>query len=98
MEQSCALKADMSSASNEIPRLLWYLKVLFCGSRNADVGPCPAPDESSPHPRPSLILSLHLCLDLQNGVFPPGFLTQIVHEFLIYCSCAPCPLILSSLI
>jgi hypothetical protein len=40
--------------------------------------------------RSSLILSFHLCLDLLSYIFPSGFLTKILNEFILFPICATC--------
>jgi hypothetical protein len=59
-------------------------------SQEPATGPCPEPDESSPHPplfislRSILMLSPHIRLGLPSGIFPSGFPTKILHAILIY--------------
>jgi len=58
-------------------------------------GPCPEQNQSTTSHLISvssiLILSSHICLCLQSGPFPPGFLTRILYAFLISSMCVVCP-------
>jgi hypothetical protein len=38
-----------------------------------------------------LILSFHLCLVLQSGFIPSGYLTKILYAFLTFLMCPTCP-------
>jgi hypothetical protein len=65
-------------------------------SQEPSTGPYPQPDQSSLyHPilslRSILILSTHLHLGLPSGLFPSGFPTNILYEFLFVPICATCP-------
>jgi hypothetical protein len=59
-------------------------------SKEPYTGPYPEPDRSRLyHPslsflRSILILSYHLCLDLQSGHFPSGFRAKILYVFLFF--------------
>jgi len=81
MEQSPSWDANRFSASQEIPRILWNLKVL------CHIYKClpPVPSLSqinkvhAPHPtswRSILMLSSFLFLGLPSGLFPSGFSTK----------------------
>jgi hypothetical protein len=56
-------------------------------SQEPSTGPYPEPDRSSPsYPislRSIIISSTHLRLGLPSGLFPFGFLTNILHAFLV---------------
>jgi hypothetical protein len=87
MEQSPSWEANMSSATQEIPRILWNLKV----HRRIHNSPPLVPILSqinpvyAPHPtsqRPILILSSHLRLGLSSGLLPSGFPTRAIYLFI----------------
>jgi len=74
MEQSPSWEANLFASSQEIPCILWKLKVHYC------IHKCPPPvpilsqlnPGHTPHPtswRPILILSSHLHLGLPSGFF-----------------------------
>jgi hypothetical protein len=54
-------------------------------SQEPSTGPYPMPKQSSPytptHLRSILILSIHLCLGIPNGLFPSGVHTNILYGF-----------------
>jgi hypothetical protein len=86
-------EVDSHSDSQEITHLLWILKVHV--HKNTITRPCFEPDESSSYPHKislrSVLISSYLCLCLLSGLFPSGFLTKILHAFLISSIRATCP-------
>ena len=58
MEQSPSWEANWSSASQEIPRILWNPEVHYPLSRKPAACPHPEPDQSSPR-SPSYFLNIH---------------------------------------
>ena len=84
MEQSPSWEANRSSDSQEIPRVIWNLKVHY----RIHKSPPPVPILShinpvhAPHPtswRSILILSSHLRLGLPNGLLPSSLSTKILY-------------------
>ena len=84
MQQSPSWEANRSSASQEIPRILWSPKVHY------RIHKCPPPAQSwassiqptSPHPtswRYIVIIFSHLRLGLPSGLFPSGFPTKTLY-------------------
>ena len=95
-EQSPSWKATRFSASQEIPRILWNLKVQYRSHK------CPPPvailsqidPVHAPHPtswRFILILSSLLQLTLTSRLFPSGFPTKILYTPLLSPIHATCP-------
>jgi len=81
MDRSPSREVNPSSASQEIPRILWKLMVHF----RAYTCPPPVPILSQINPvyvPPFLKIHLdiipHLCLGLPSGLFPSGFSTNIL--------------------
>jgi hypothetical protein len=74
-------------ASQEISRVLWNPKVHYCVHKSlppiltlSQVNPIHTP--KSVFLRSNLILSSHLCPDLQNGLFPSGFPIKTLYALL----------------
>ena len=93
MEQSPSWEANWLSASQEIPCIVWNLKVHYC------IHKCPPPVPTLSHInlvhtstswRSILILSFHLCLGLPRGLFPSGFPTKTLYMPLLSPICATC--------
>ena len=105
MQQSPSLEANRFSASQEIPHILWNLKVHYC--IHLSLSPVPLLNHINPAhcPQPIswrsiFILSSHLHLSLPSGLLPSGFLTTTLYVPLlspIYATC-PANLILLDLI
>ena len=97
MQQSPSSEANRFSASQEILRILWNLKVHYLIHKC----PSPAPILSqinplhTPHiPLPedtSLILSSHLRLGLPSGLFSSGFPTKTLYTPFLSSIRATCP-------
>ena len=77
MWQSPSWEAKRSSASQEIPCILYYPEILYC-----------IPSTSW---RFTLILSSHKCLGFQSGLLPSGFPTKALYAPLFFPFRATCP-------
>jgi len=78
-------EVDSRSSGQEIPRLLWNLKVHWCVQKCPPMDPILEPDRSSLTLLSlifTLIISSHLLLDLAISLFLPGFSTKILHAVL----------------
>jgi len=96
MEQSPSKEANMFSASQEIPRILWNPEGSLPHSQVPATCPYHEPARSSPYPtshwlRSILILSANLRLGLPSGLFPSGFLTRILYTPLPHTRFKPRP-------
>jgi hypothetical protein len=76
MAQSPYLKANCSSASQEIPRILWTQKVYDFVHKNSPSVAIMSQLKPLPYWRSILVLSSHLRLDLLSGLFPIKFQYQ----------------------
>jgi hypothetical protein len=80
MEHSPSWEANRSSASQEIPRILWNPKVHYRVYKPTNC-PYPKPDQSSPSPHPMswrsiLILSSCIRLGIPSGLLLSGLPTE----------------------
>jgi len=96
MEQGPSWEAKRFSATQEIPRILWKLKVHY------HIHKCPPPVPILSHINPVhapyqnswrsiLILYSHLCLGLPSGLFPSDFPTKTLYMPLLSTIHAMCP-------
>jgi hypothetical protein len=81
MEQSYSWEANRSSASQEIPCILWNLEVHYHNQKSPSPVPIPSHIKAVHVPQPTiqrfiLTLSSHLCLGLSSGLFPSGLPTK----------------------
>ena len=95
MVQSPSWEANLFAASQEIPRILWNLKVHYrtrvCHLSLSWASPI---QSTYPHPtswRSILILSTHLCVGLSSGLFPADLPTKTLYAPLSSPIHAICP-------
>jgi hypothetical protein len=83
-----ASEAASRSAIQKLPQYFMESESSLPCSQEPSTGLYPVPDQSiPPYPvslRTILMLSSHLHLGLPNGLFPSGFLTQILWSTCIY--------------
>jgi hypothetical protein len=80
------------SASHEIPRIIWNMKVNQYWQQPATCW-YPTPDQCSTRLslKRSVILFSHLCLGLPSGLFPSVFSTKTLYTHLLFLVGATCP-------
>jgi hypothetical protein len=86
MKQSPSWEANRSSASQEIPHIVWNPKVhyritLFWTRSTHSIPPSPLNFSSNPHPR----------LGLPSDLLPPNFPTKTLYALLPHTCYMPCP-------
>jgi len=62
MKQSTSWEAKSSSAKQEIPRILWNMKIHHRNDKESATCPCPEPAESRPNPLPNRLMSFLVVL------------------------------------
>jgi len=86
-QQSSSVEANSHSANQEIPFLLWNLKVLYSVHKTLPMVLSWARWIQSTQSHSifliSILISSHLHLDLPSGLFPSSFPTKILYAFLI---------------
>jgi len=96
MEQNPSWEANRFSASQEIPRILWNLKVHYriTSACHLSLTWASLIQSIPPHPtsgRSILVLFSHLCLSLLNGLFPSDFPTKTLYTPLVSPIHTTCP-------
>jgi hypothetical protein len=94
--QNLSWDANSHSSSQKFSHLLWNPKAYHCVHKNPSLVPVLSQMNLvntfwTYALRSILILSPDLSLGLPNRLLPTGFLTKILHIFLIYPICATCP-------
>ena len=94
MEQSPSWEFNRFSASQEIPHILWNLKVHYCIPNCPGLSWATSIQSMPPHPtswESTVMLSSHLCLHLPSGLFPSSFPTIFLYTPLHSPICTTCP-------
>jgi hypothetical protein len=95
MELGTSWEADSCAATQELPNILWNLKVHYRVHKSPPLVPILSQINSAHTIRPIslrsiLILSTNLRLGLPSGLFPSGFPTNVLYAFLFSPICATC--------
>jgi hypothetical protein len=96
MELNPSSEAASYAAIQELPSILWNLKVHYHVHKSLPLVPIRSQinQSISPHStsqRSILILSTHLCLGLPSDLYPSSFPTNILYEFLFSPISTTCP-------
>ena len=91
MEHSPSSEANMSSASQEIPRVLWNPTVHYRAYNSPASCPYPEPDQSSPFPLSHLLIHLNIILQCMPASSKWSPSLRSPHQNLVGTSCPPPP-------
>jgi hypothetical protein len=91
-------EADICAAIQEFPNNLWNPKVHYDVHKNFQLAPILSQINPVYTTPPISLLSSHLRLGLPVGLFPSGFLTKILHAFLLASYVLHAPMLGGSLV